>query len=57
MQYAELISFQPIEDVIKLNSADDAQISREYVKSYVMSDRMAITLSAAVIEQLKFVIT
>lgn len=54
MKYSELISFQPIEDVIKLSSADDAQISREYVKSYVMSARMATTLSAAVIEQLKF---
>lgn len=54
MKYSELISFQPIEDVIKLSSADDAKISREYVKSYVMSDRMATTLSAAVIEQLKF---
>ena len=53
MKYSELIEFRPIEDVIQLNSADDAQKSREYVRSYVMSDRMAKILRAAVVDQLK----
>ena len=53
MKYSELIEFRPIEDVIQLKSADDAQKSREYVRSYVMSDRMAKILRAAVVDQLK----
>lgn len=53
MKYSELIEFRPIEDVIQLKSADDALKSREYVRSYVMSDRMAKILRAAVVDQLK----
>ena len=41
MKYSELISFNPIEDIIQLTSSDDANKAREYVKSYVMSDTMA----------------
>lgn len=54
MKYSELIDFQPIEDVIQLKSADDKFKSREYVKSYVMSDKMAATLKAAIVDQLRF---
>ena len=35
MKYSELISFNPIEDVIQLITADDADKAREYVKTYV----------------------
>lgn len=35
MKYSELISFNPIEDVIQLTTADDANKAREYVKTYV----------------------
>ena len=39
MKYSDLISFNPIEDVIQLTTADDANRAKEYVKSYVMSDK------------------
>ena len=53
MKYSELISFNPIEDVIQLTTSDDSNRAREYVKSYVMSDAMAENLQAPVIDQLQ----
>lgn len=52
MKYSDLISFSPIEDVIQLTTADDANRAREYVKSYVMSDTMAENLKSPVLDQL-----
>ena len=53
MKYSELISFNPIESVIQLTTASDANKAREYVKNYVMSDAMADSLQAPVIDQLQ----
>ena len=53
MKYSELISFNPIEDIIQLTTANDDNKAKEYVKSYVMSDQMAENLKAPVIEQLQ----
>lgn len=53
MKYSELISFHPIEDVIQLTTAGDAVKAREYVRTYVMSDKMADSLKATVIDQLQ----
>lgn len=53
MKYSELISFNPIEDVIQLTTADDSNKAREYVKTYVMSDKMAEDMQAPVIDQLQ----
>jgi hypothetical protein len=53
MKYSELISFNPIEDVIQLTTADDKNKAREYVKTYVMSDTMAESLQAPMIDQLQ----
>lgn len=53
MKYSDLISFSPIEDVIQLTAADDANRAREYVKSYVMSDTMAENLKSPVLNQLQ----
>lgn len=53
MKYSDLISFSPIEDVIQLTAADDANRAREYVKSYVMSDTMAENLKSPVLDQLQ----
>ena len=53
MKYSELISFNPIEDVIQLTTADDKNKAREYVATYVMSDKMADSMQAPVIEQLQ----
>lgn len=33
MKYSDLISFNPIEDVIQLVTADDSNKAREYVKT------------------------
>lgn len=53
MKYSELISFNPIEDVIQLTTADNSDKAREYVKTYVMSDKMAEDMQAPVIDQLQ----
>ena len=53
MKYSDLISFNPIEDVIQLTTADDANRAKEYVKSYVMSDTMAANLKSPVLDQLQ----
>lgn len=53
MKYSELISFNPIEDVIQLVTAGNKDKAREYVKTYVMSDTMADALQASMIDQLQ----
>lgn len=53
MKYSELISFNPIEDVIQLVTAGNKDKAREYVKTYVMSDSMAESLQAPLIDQLQ----
>lgn len=53
MKYSDLITFNPIEDVIQLTMADDANLAKEYVKSYVMSDTMAANLQSPVLDQLQ----
>ena len=53
MKYSDLISFNPIEDVIQLTTADDKVHAQEYVKTYVMSDKMAESLKVPVINQLQ----
>lgn len=53
MKYSELISFNPIEDIIQLTTADDKNKAREYVKTYVMSDKMAESMQVPVIDQLQ----
>lgn len=52
MKYSDLISFNPIEDVIQLVTADDSNKAREYVKTYIMSDAMVQSLKSPVLEQL-----
>lgn len=53
MKYSDLISFHPIEDVIQLVTAENKDKAREYVKTYVMSDTMAESLQAPVLNQLQ----
>ena len=53
MKYSDLISFSPIEDVIQLTTADDANRARVYVISYVMSVTMAENLKSPVLDQLQ----
>ena len=53
MKYSELISFDPINDVVQLTTANDSEMAKSYVSSYVMSDNMADNLKATVIDQLQ----
>ena len=53
VKYSDLISFNPIEDVIQLVTADDSNKAREYVKTYIMSDVMVQSLKSPVLEQLQ----
>ena len=50
MKYSQLIIFNPIEDVIQLVTAGNKDKAREYVKTYVMSDTMAESLQAPMID-------
>lgn len=53
MKYSQLISFNPIEDVIQLVTSENKDKAREYVKTYVMSDSMAEGMQAPLIDQLQ----
>jgi len=53
MYYRDLIQFEPIETVIKINEADDKHIASELVQTYVISDRMADQLINVVLPQLQ----
>lgn len=53
MKYSELISFKPIESTIQLVEGTKTQSGvKELVQTYVMSDSMAESLQAPVIEGL-----
>ena len=54
MKYSELISFKPIESTIQLVEGTKTQSGiKELVQTYVMSDSMAESLQAPVIDQLQ----
>ena len=52
MKYSELISFDPIESVIKLTAANDRSEAVNLVGSYVMSDNMAEQIKNNILSQL-----
>ena len=54
MRYEELIQFEPIETVVQLRDADEAEAARHLVNTYVISDEMAEKLSALVFPQLQY---
>ena len=53
MKYSDLISFNPIESIIQLTSANDIDEEAKLVKSYVMSDDMAEKLTLNMLSQLR----
>jgi hypothetical protein len=53
MRYRDLVQFEPIESVIKINTADDKNAAAALVQSYVISDRMADQLVNLVFPQLQ----
>ena len=54
MKYRDLIEFEPIESVVQLRNADEAETARQLVETYVVSDEMAEKLADLVIPQLQF---
>ena len=54
MKYEDLVQFDPIETVVQIRDADEADAARQLVRSYVISDEMAERLSTLVFPQLQF---
>ena len=54
MKYADLIQFEPIESVVQLRDADEADAARQLVQTYVISEEMAEKLVNLVVPQLQF---
>jgi len=54
MKYRELVQFEPIETVIQLREANEADRARELVRTYVISDEMAERLVDVVIPHLDY---
>lgn len=53
MKYSELISFKSIESTIQLLETADKKVAQDMVQTYVMSDNMAESIKATVIDQLQ----
>lgn len=54
MKYQGLISFEPIESVIKLVDSRESSTAKQLVQTYVISDEMAERLTTVVIPQIQF---
>ena len=54
MKYKDLIQFDPIETVVQLRDADEAEKASRLVSTYVISDEMAEKLTAVVFPQLQY---
>lgn len=54
MRYEELIQFDPIETVVQLRDADEAEAARHLVSTYVISEEMAEKFTALVFPQLQY---
>src|SRR5690606_28070553 len=54
MRYEELIQFEPIESVVQLRDADEAEAARHLVSTYVISEEMAEQLTALVFPHLQY---
>ena len=54
MRYGDVVQFDPIESVIQLRLADQADEAARLMRTYVLSDEMAERLAAIVFAQLQF---
>ena len=54
-KYGELIQFEPVTTIIKLQEAGEEVRAQQLVSSYVISDKMAVKLADVMIPQLQFV--
>ncbi|MCL6590794.1 MAG: DUF6079 family protein [Firmicutes bacterium] len=53
MKFGDLFQFEPIETVVQLRAADAKEVSRQLVRTYVISDEMAEKLTGIVFPQLQ----
>ena len=49
MKYGELVSFDPIEDIVQLREADDKAEAERLIRTYVISDGMAEKITTTLI--------
>jgi hypothetical protein len=54
MKYADLISFDPIEDIVQIREADDPKEAARLVQTYKFSDGMVKNFQEGIIPQLDF---
>ncbi|MBP8000261.1 MAG: ATP-binding protein [Chloroflexi bacterium] len=54
MRYRDLIQFDPIESIVQLRDADEQDVARRLVSTYVISEEMAERLIDLVMPQLQF---
>jgi hypothetical protein len=54
MKYRDLIQFEPIESVVQLRNADQIEVAKQLVQTYVISEEMAEKLISLVVPQLQF---
>jgi Family of unknown function (DUF6079) len=54
MKYGDLIQFEPIETVVQLRNADQAETAKQLVSTYVISEEMAEKITSIVIPDLQF---
>jgi hypothetical protein len=54
MKYGDLIQFDPIETIVRLQDADRSESAQQLVNTYVISDEMAERMSALAIPQIQF---
>ena len=54
MKYGDLVQFEPIETVIEIRHADNADRAMALVNSYVISDEMADRLATVIFPNLEF---
>jgi DNA helicase TIP49 (TBP-interacting protein) len=54
MKYKELIQFEALETIIRLQDADKVASREKFVSSYVISDEMADRITSIIIPQLQY---
>ena len=54
MKYRDLVQFDPIESVVQLRNADQADTAKQLVSTYVISEEMAEKIVSLVIPDLQF---
>jgi hypothetical protein len=54
MKYGDLVQFEPIESVVQLRNADQADTAKQLVSTYVISEEMAEKIVSLVIPDLQF---